>query len=330
MYTPELYGAALFMMIISMFCWGSWVNVHRLSKNWRFELFYWDFVWGILLWSLLLGVTLGRTNPTSPDGFFQNLSSASGHAVLCGMLSGALWLVGNFLFFGGVVLAGMAVAFPIGLGLAIVIGSVLNYILKPMGNPWLLFGGLAMVCIAIVLDGMAYKKKLQGQVVSTKGVMLAAAGGILMGLFYPFVVKATTGEGHLGPYTVGLIFGVGTAIINIPLNYFFMRRPVQGEPLTMRDYFAGSAKNHFWGFVSGFVFQTGTVLNYVVGYAKMVGPAVSYVMGQGSSMVGTSWGVFVWKEFKGANSQAVRLLVLMFIFFLAGLTAVALAPVVAH
>jgi glucose uptake protein len=151
-----------------------------------------------------------------------------------------------------------------------------------------------------------------------------------MGLFYPFVVKATTGDGHLGPYTVGLIFGLGTALINIPLNYIFMRRPVQGEPLTMKDYFAGSAKAHFWGLVSGLIFQTGTVLNYVVAYAKMVGPAASYAIGQGSSIVGTSWGIFVWKEFKGASPLVVRLLVLMFVFFIVGLTAIAIAPLVSR
>jgi glucose uptake protein len=327
-YTPELYGTALFMMIIGMFCWGSWVTVHRRTKNWRFELFYWDLVLGILLCALLVGVTLGRTDPTSPDSFFQNLSSARASAVLFGMISGALWNVGNYVFFASIILTGMAVAFPLTIGLAIVIGSILNYILKPMGNPWLLFGGLAMMIIAIVLDGLAYKKRSQGQVVSSKGIVLACAGGVLMGLFYPFVVKATTGDGHLGPYTVGLIFGLGVAISIIPLNFLFMRRPVQGEPLTMRDYFAGSAKDHFWGIVSGMVFQIGTVLNYVVAYAKMVGPAVSYVMGQGSSMVGASWGVFVFKEFKGASRQVVLLLVLMFFFFLAGLTAVALAPLV--
>ena len=328
MYLPEFYATALAMMIYSMLCWGSWINIHRLCKNWRFELFYWDYIWGILLCSLLIGVTMGRTDPASADSFFQNLSSAHSRAILFALASGILWNLANILIVAAIYVAGMAVAFPVGIGLAIVIGSVLNYLLRPVGNPWMLFGGIALVCVAVVLDGVAYGKRSQGKTVSRKGVVLAAAGGVLMGLFYPLIVKATTGDGHLGPYTVGLIFGLGTALINIPLNYIFMRRPVQGEPLTMRDYFAGSAKSHFWGIVSGFVFQTGTVLNYVVGYAKMVGPAVSYVMGQGSSMVGTSWGVFVWKEFKGASPQAVRLLVLIFFFFLAGLTAVALAPLV--
>ena len=328
MYTPELYITVLTLMICSMFCWGSWVNVHRLCKNWRFELFYWDYIGGILLCSLLVGLTLGRTDPASADSFFQNLSSASSRAVLFALASGAIWNLANLLIFAAMYVAGLAVAFPVGIGLAIVIGSVLNYILRPVGNPWMLFGGITLVCVAVVLDGVAYRKRSQGKAVPLKGVVLAGAGGVLMGLFYPLIVKATAGAGHLGPYSVAFVFAVGAVLSNFPINYAFMRRPVLGEPLTMKDYFAGSAQAHFWGLVAGLVFQVGTIANYVASYAKMVGPAAAYAIGQGSSIVGTSWGVFVWKEFKGASPLVVRLLVLMFVFFIVGLTAIALAPVV--
>jgi glucose uptake protein len=328
MYAPEIYTTTLALIIYSMLCWGSWVNVHRLCKNWRFELFYWDYICGILLCSLLVGVTLGRTDPASADSFFQNLGSASGRAILFALASGAIWNLANLLIFAAMYVAGLAVAFPVGIGLAIVIGSVLNYILRPVGNPWMLFGGIAMVCVAVVLDGVAYGKRSPGTKVPLKGVMLAGVGGVLMGLFYPLIVKATAGAGHLGPYSVGFVFAVGAVVSNFPINYAFMRRPVLGEPLTMKDYFAGSARAHFWGLVAGLVFQSGTIANYVASYAKMVGPAASYAIGQGSSIVGTSWGVFVWKEFKSASPLAIRLLVLMFVFFIVGLVSIALAPVV--
>ena len=330
MYLPEFYATALAMMIYSMLCWGSWINIHRLCKNWRFELFYWDYIWGILLCSLLIGAIMGRTDPASADSFFQNLSSANSRAILFALTSGMIWNLANMLIVAAMYVAGMAVAFPVGIGLAIVIGSGLNYILRPVGNPWLLFGGIALVCVAVVLDGVAYGKHSQGRTVSRKGVVLAAAGGVLMGLFYPLIVKATTGEAHLGPYAVALVFAVGAVLSNFPINYAFMRRPVMGEPLTMKDYFAGSAKVHFWGLVAGLVWQSGTIFNYVVSYARMVGPAASYAIGQGSSIVGTSWGIFVWKEFKGASPLVVRLLVLMFVFFIVGLTAIALAPLVSR
>jgi len=105
--------------------------------------------------------------------------------------------------------AGMAVAFPIGAGLALVIGAVINYIISPKGNPILLFGGIALICIAIILDAMAYRGFPGGAKASTKGVVLSLACGVAVGLFYPFVAKALTGPNHLGPYTVYFVFGLG-------------------------------------------------------------------------------------------------------------------------
>ena len=60
LFVPTIYALALFMMILSMIAWGSWVNVHKLCGNWRVELLYWDYVWGILLCALIAGVTFGR------------------------------------------------------------------------------------------------------------------------------------------------------------------------------------------------------------------------------------------------------------------------------
>jgi len=328
MFIPSLYPAALAMMLFSMFCWGSWINIHRLCKNWRFELFYWDYIGGILLCTLLVGVTLGRTDPASADSFFRNLGTASTRCLAYAAASGIIWNLANILIVAAIYVAGMAVAFPIGIGLALIIGSVLNYILKPAGNPLLLFGGIGLVCVAIVLDGVAYRKRSRDLVVSIKGIALSAVGGVLMGLFYPLIVKATTGDGHLGPYTVSFVFAVGAVIANFPFNYALMRWPVMGERLQISDYFAGSGLAHFWGLVAGLAFQLGSTANFIAAYANIVGPAASYAIGQGSGIVGTSWGVFVWREFRGAGPTVVRCLALMFLTFILGLVSIALAPVV--
>jgi glucose uptake protein len=330
MYVPQLYAVALSMLVLTMVCWGCWVVFLRLCKNWRFELFYWDYVWGILLAALVIGVTLGRTDPSSADSFFQNLSSADSRHLIYALLGGAIFTLANILIVAAISIAGMAVAFPVGIGLALVIGTVLNYVLKPVGHPVLLFGGIGMVCLAIVLDAMAYRKRSGDVKVTTKGIVLSIVGGVFMGLFYPFIVKATTGEGHLGPYTVALLFTIGAALGTLPVNYVMMRWPVSGPPLSFKDYLAGSRSTHFWGVVSGIVFMVGTTGNFVVSYAQTVGPAISYALGQGSTMIGTIWGVFIWKEFRGSGPAVNRLLALMFLFFILGLTAVALAPVVAH
>src|SRR5574340_235219 len=328
MFVPSTYAVALFLMILSMVCWGSWANTQKLCKNWRFELFYWDYVWGILLISVLMGFTLGRTSPGSPDSFMTNLGRADAHHLLLAFLGGIVFNIANILLVAAIAIAGLAVAFPIGIGLALVIGSILNYIITPAGNPLLLFGGIALVCVAIVLDAMAYRKISEDLEVSTKGILLSLLCGVGMGLFYPFVAKALTGEHHLGPYTVAYVFGLGVLICTIPLNYVFMRRPVSGTPVRFVDYLRGNKSLHFWGVLGGMIWGVGTISNFVASYVQMVGPATSYSLGQGATMVSAIWGVFVWHEFRGADASAKRLLAMMFVLFIFGLVCVALAPVI--
>ncbi len=327
-FIPQIYSVALVIMVLSMLCWGSWANTQKLAKNWRFELFYWDYVWGILLCAILIGLTFGRTDPLSSDSFFQNLNTAGRHNMVYAFIGGAVFNLANLLLVAAIAVAGLAVAFPIGIGLALVIGSVLNYIITPKGNPLLLFGGIALVCLAIVLDALAYRK-LSGNVRgSPKGIVLSLMCGVGMGLFYPFVAKTLTGQNHLVPYTVAFVFAIGVLVSNFPLNYVFMRRPVTGPPVEMREYFASRSHLHFWGVLGGIIWGVGTISNFVASYAQMVGPATSYALGQGATMISAIWGVFVWKEFRGAQREVNRLLVLMFVFFILGLACVALAPVI--
>lgn len=328
MFVPQLYTTALLMMVISMLCWGSWANTQKLCKNWRFELFYWDYVWGILIISALLGLTLGRTDPASPDSFFQNLNTADARHMAYPVIGGIVFNVGNILLVAAIALAGLAVAFPISIGLALVIGSVLNYIVTPKGNPLLLFGGIALVCLAIVLDAQAYRKISKDLRVTTKGILLSVISGIFIGVFYPLIAKALTGENHLGPYTVMVMFALGILACTVPANYIFMRRPVTGPPVEIAAYFAGAGRFHFWGILGGAIWGIGTTSNFVASYAQMVGPAISYSLGQGATMVSAIWGVFVWKEFRGAGPEVKRLLAMMFLFFILGLACVALAPIV--
>jgi len=328
MFIPQVYIVALLMMLLSMICWGSWANTQKLVGKWRFELFYWDYVWGILILSLLVGFTLGRTDAASPDSFVNNLGTADTSHLLMAVAGGVIFNVGNILLVAAIAIAGLAVAFPIGIGLALVIGATLNYVVTPKGNPLLLFGGIALVCIAIVLDALAYRKIAQDARVTTKGIIVSLLSGVLIGAFYPLIAKALQGENHLGPYTVFFMFALGILLCTVPVNYLFMRRPVVGSPVTTGDYFKGTGSVHLWGVVGGMIWGVGTVSNFVASYAQMVGPATSYALGQGATMVSAIWGVFVWKEFKGARGGVNLLLALMFLFFVVGLVCVALAPVV--
>jgi glucose uptake protein len=191
-----------------------------------------------------------------------------------------------------------------------------------------LFGGIILVCVAIVLDALAYRKLANDLTVSTKGIVISLLAGLGMGLFYPFVAKALTGENHLGPYSVGFVFALGVVACTLPLNYVFMRKPVSGPPVSLGDHLKGTGRWHYWSILGGMVWGVGTTFNFVASYAQMVGPATSYALGQGATMVSAVWGVFVWKEFAGADASAKRLLAFMFAFFVVGLACVALAPVV--
>jgi glucose uptake protein len=327
MYTPHTYPAALLMMLASMLCWGSWANTEKIDKTWRFELFYWDYMWGIVLCALLFGLTLGRTNPAAPVSFFHNLDGASVRSLVEAFAGGVIFNLGNLLLVAAISMAGMAVAFPLGAGLALVIGAVLNYAVSPAGNRLLLFGGILLISAAIASNAMAYHGLSKNAKAGTKGIVLSLLCGVVIGLFYPFVAKALTGENHLGPYTVYFVFALGALACNFPLNYAFMRRPVSGSPLSIADYFHGGRAVHAWGVLGGLIWGTGTVCSFVAAYSPTIGPATSFSLSEGNSMISAIWGVFVWKEFRGANADVKRLLALMFALFVLGLVSISLAPV---
>jgi glucose uptake protein len=328
MYQPEAYAVALVFMIGSMLCWGSWANTMKLTPGWPFQLFYWDYVVGIIAGSLFWGLTLGSVGGGQLS-FLSNIRSADQRHILFAILGGVVFNIANLLLVAAIEIAGLAVAFPIGIGLALVVGVLLNYIVSPLGNPILLFGGVLLVVIAIVLDALAYRKRETTQkTLSARGIQISLACGILMGTFYPLVAKAISGEHSLGPYSVAFFFAVGTALCAVPVNFFFMRRPLTGGvPVSMGDYRQGRRIWHWWGILGGFIWCTGAVLNFVASHAQIIGPAISYTVGQGATMVSAVWGVFVWKEFANAPRAARIFIPLMFVFFLVGLGAVALAPV---
>ena len=334
MYIPHTYATALLWMLLSMVCWGSWANTQKADARWRFELFYLDYNLGLLACALLIGLTLGNLHPASPDSFFANLHAASPRSLFEALAGGIVFTIGNLLLVAAISIAGMSVAFPVGSGLGLVIGAVLNYFVSPTGNPTLIFSGIALVCLAIALDALAYRShantassKIATSTSPTKGLILSIFGGIGVGLFYPFIAKSLTGSAHLNPYTVNFVFALGAAVSAIPITYLFMRKPVTGLPLTFRDYRIGRPTLHAWGVLGGLLWGIGTAANFVASYVPMIGPATSFSMGEGNTMISALWGVFVWREFRGATPRTRFLLALMFLAFLLGLTSIALAPI---
>jgi len=345
MLLPETYPAALGLMILTMLCWGSWANTLKLCPGYRFQLFYWDYAIGMAVGAIFWGLTAGSMGSTGTP-FLSDLAQTPLAPILYAMAGGAIFNVANLLLVAAIDVAGLAVAFPVGIGLALVIGAISNYFIKPEGNPLLLFGGVALVVVAIVLDAAAYRKReaaarsgpsgFQADRSSSstrkplRGIFISLACGVLMGCFYPFVARALNGvpgKPAPGPYAITMFFTIGLLLSTPPSNLLLMRKPLDGkEPVNGADYWKAPLGWHMAGTLGGAIWLTGGVANFLASGAHLVGPAVSYSIGQGATMVSACWGVFVWREFAGAPRTATVLLVLMFFCFLVGLGLVASAP----
>jgi len=324
MFIPQSYPLAIFLCIVTMLCWGSWGNTQKLAgKSWRFELFYWDYVLGILLFALLLGFTLG-SHGTAGRGFIEDISQASFGNILNSIIGGIVFNASNILLVAAMAIAGMAVAFPVGVGIALALGVILNYVFAPKGNASFLFLGVAFIVAAIIIDAIAYKKhSVNLQKVSGKGILLSAAAGVLMSLFYRFVASSMASSfevpeaGKLTPYSAIFFFAIGVLVSNFLFNWFIMKKPFDGEPLSFTDYKKGSIGVHLTGILGGIIWNLGMSMSIIA--SGKAGFAISYGLGQGATLVAALWGVFIWKEFKGATKNVNTLVFLMFLAYLAGL-----------
>lgn len=335
---PAEYQITLVLLVVSMLSWGSWANTTKLTGKWPFELFYFDYALGVLILAAVAAFTLGEMS--DGIGFWDNLVLMSfiryrGFA----FLAGCIFNLANMLLVAAITISGMSVAFPIGIGLAMIVGVVWSYILRPVGSPIFLFGGAALVVGAIIIDAIAYRAQAQAQLgkkasgVTTRGIVLSLISGLLMGSFYPLVEMSTTPTVGLTPYGAAFMFAIGVFLSTFIFNLYFINLPVTGgAPVQISGYFKGSIRQHGLGILGGIIWCIGAVTNFVAAHAEAgasVGPAVSYALGQGATMISVLWGLLVWKEFKGASGKVTGLLTLMFVLFAAGLTMIALAPLMA-
>ena len=323
MFTPHTLGIALLMMITSAICWGSWANTFKGVKNYRFELFYWDYAVGIFLISLVLALTMGSSRHDA-DSFLNNVHSADTANIASTMVGGAIFNLANLLLVAAIDMAGLAIAFPVSIGIALVVGVVLSYILQPKGNGVLLAAGVACAFIAVILDGKAYGSlATAGRSVSRKSLITCVVSGILMGLWAPFVAHAMTKGNTLGPYSIAVFLTLGALLSCFIWNVYFMKKPLVGEPVSFAGFFRGPASGHMLGLLGGVIWGTGMVFNLVA--ANFTGVAISYAIGQSAPMVAALWGVLAWKEFSGAGAKAQLYLGLMFVFYCVAILLVAKA-----
>jgi glucose uptake protein len=321
------YPIAIMLCVVTMLCWGSWANTLKLEPpSYSFPLFYWDQAIGYLLLPLLIGLTFGSFG-SDGRSLWADLLQGSANSYAWAIFGGFVFNLANMLFMAALDIAGMAVAYPIAIGIALVEGVVINYIDQPSGQPLLIFSGVGLILTAIILDALAYRNVQRNANDSSKllkGIILAVAGGLLMGLFYFLVQRSLSPNftnltpGKFGPYAAVLVYCVGSFISNIFFNTYLMSHPTRGEKVTYSDYFrSGRFKCHAIGVLGGVINGVGVTSNFVA--SKAASPAIAYGLGQGGTMIAAIWGICVWKETKGA-SQGTRVMIAgMFTCFLAGL-----------
>jgi glucose uptake protein len=323
MFVPTTFAVALLMTIFSTVCWGSFANTFKGTKNYRFELYYWDYGLGIFLIAVVLALTMGSF-AGGPTAFLANVHSADGINLLYAALGGFVFNIANVLLIAGIEIVGLSIAFPISIGIALVEGVVLSYALQPRGNAALLGAGVFMALVAVVLVGKAYGAlRSASDTVSRRGVVVCVISGLLMGVFAPFITRAMTRGHTLTPYTSAVFLTLGAFLCCFVFNPILMRKPIVGTPVAAGDYFRAPAGYHALGLLGGAIWGTGTVFNFVA--ASLVGVAISYAIGQASPMVACLWGVFAWKEFRGANKRAKGYLAAMFAAYVLALALIARA-----
>ncbi len=317
MFVPVTFGTALIMMIASTVCWGSWANTFKATRNYRFELFYWDYSLGVVLVSLLCALTLGSTEH-SGFSFLENLHTASWTNILYAAIGGFIFNIANVLLVAGIEIAGLAIAFPLSIGIALVEGVLLSYIVQPKGQVELLAGGVLLALAAVILIGRAYASMTRsGPSASKKGTIICVVSGLLMGAFAPFNTRALTSAHPLTPYSIAVFFALGAFFCCFFFNIWMMRRPLTGTPVRIADYFHAAASQHAIGLLGGFIWGIGMVFNLVA--ANLVGVSISYAIGQASPMIAALWGLLVWHEFRGANTRARFYLAGMFCCYVVAL-----------
>ena len=332
------YSLAIFFTILAMICWGSWPNTQKLAeKNWRFELYYWDMVIGILIMGLIAALTVGSMGDYGRT-FLQDIQQADSRSIISAMIGGVLWNLGNILMVAAIAVAGMSVGFPIGGGIAWVLGILVNYVLiildkgKSDDNSLLLFLGVAVIVIAILLSMQAYKRLANEQKKPTsKGILLSVFAGLLIAFYYGFVVNSLDnnfvagGTGTFTPYSAIVFMSIGIFVSTFLFNPIFMARPVQGSTVKISEYFKGSIRTHLMGILGGAIWMMGMILSFMA--AGSAGPAISYALSNAAPVVAILWGVLVWKEFVAAPKGTNTLLVIMFIAYLIGLTLITYSKV---
>lgn len=348
---PTTYLAGILLLILSMLCWGSWANTQKLGK-WRFELYSYDLSVGVVICAAILAFTLGSLN-SSELTFQENFLIVSYRKMAYCVGGGMVFNLANLLLLGAMSIGGLAVAFPVSLGVAAIVSAVWNFALNPQGNAILILGGAVLVAAAIMVNVFAYTTHVDLQAEESKkaalqidprakrtkprikpagparAVTLSVMSGILMGIFSPVMNAGREGDNGVGPYGMALLFAAGMLVSTFLYTPFFLNFPVSGAPIQFFDYFKGTARQHLLGVVGGGLLALGAAAGFVgaaTPASVKIGPAFGDTALHAGAVVAALWGLLAWHEFKGGSERIRMLLAVMLVLYLAGLGMMSIAP----
>jgi glucose uptake protein len=356
MILPTSYAIALLLAVVALCCWGSWPSTFKLGRQ-RFELFYWDYALGVLLGAAAAAFTFGSLGfdvggDVAGFAFYDDLMRASKHSWAYAFGGGAVFNLGILFLVASTSVAGMSLAFPVGLGLAATTALLLDYILKPHASAVLAFSAVALALAAVLLNAAAYRALSlhraheaikTGRTRSTRvtaswrAVVLAAVGGPFLALAFPLVEMSRDPDLGMGPYAGAFLFSLGMFVSTFLYNLFFMNVPVQGEPIEMLFYFRQPVARHVLPLVGGLVTAAGTVALFVASSAvtavrpgvepvPLLGPTTLHPVLLGAAALSGLWGLLVWKESADGSHRVHSLQVLMLGLLIAALALVLVAP----
>lgn len=353
MILPTTASAVWILAIVSLLCLGSWANTLKMAGKWRFEYFYYDFVFGILLCAGVAALALGSARPDELT-FQDNLLLTGYRKMAWALGSGVVLNLGTLLLLAAMAVSGMSVAFPLTLGVALAIGMVWDYATAAQGNMALALGALLLLLAAVIVTALAHAWRLQNQQAAAQtalqadprikpkrvkspgaalAIVLAIFGGIALSTFPRILAEATGGENGLAPYSAVLLLAA-SAFLSAPFFVlFFTTFPVSGAAGSMRGYLGGHKKQHLLGVAGGILWAAGLLCSLLVAVAAQnaqpgalfQSTPVQYVLTHGAVLVAAAWGLLAWREFRGAGDRVQMLVAGMLVLFLAGLGMAAFA-----
>jgi len=348
MILPTTASAVWILAIVSLLCLGSWANSLKLAGKWRFEYFYYDFVFGILLCAGVAALALGSGRPQELT-FQDNLLLTSKRDMAWALGSGVVLNLGMLLLLASMTIAGMSVAFPLTLGVALVIGAIWDFANATQANTPLTFIGVALLAGAVVVSVVTYmrllrvrrevaqkaltpdpriKSKRQKSAGATLVIILSVVGGIALSTFPKLLDEATSGDNALAPYSAVMLLSVAALLSSPFFVLFFTTFPVVSATGMPPGYLAGSGKQHLMGLAGGIVWGTGMLTGLMTtGAPRILQPStlIQYVLSNGALVVAAAWGLLAWRELRGGGDRVRMLATGMMVLFLAGLGLVAFA-----